>query len=42
MNDLFYKIGVNHNLEQLNYNELYYHVDEMMEDMDGFLNMIRC
>ena len=22
MNDLFYKIGVNHNLEQLNYNEL--------------------
>ncbi len=41
MNDLFYKIGVNHNLEQLNYNELYYHVDEMMEDMEKLFKLLR-
>ncbi|MBS7020860.1 MAG: hypothetical protein KH135_03185 [Firmicutes bacterium] len=41
MNDLFYKIGVNPNFETLNYNELYYHVDEMMEDMEQLFKKLR-
>lgn len=41
MNDLFYKIGMNPNFETLNYNELYYHVDEMMEDMDKLFEKVR-
>lgn len=41
MNDLFYKIGVNANLQSLNYSEVYYHIDEMMEDMDKLFELLR-
>lgn len=41
MNDLFYKIGVNPDLQSLNYNEIYYHVDEMMEDMESLFELLR-
>lgn len=41
MNDLFYKIGVNPDLQTLNYNEVYYHVDEMMEDLEQLFELLR-
>lgn len=41
MNDLFYKIGVNPDLQSLNYSEIYYHVDEMMEDMENLFELLR-
>ncbi len=41
MNDLFYKIGVNSDLQSLNYSEIYYHIDEMMEDMENLFELLR-
>ncbi len=41
MNDLFYKIGVNPDLQSLNYSEIYYHIDEMMEDMENLFELLR-
>lgn len=41
MNDLYYKIGVNHDFGTLNYNEVYYHIDEMMIDLERLFQLLR-
>ena len=41
MNDLYYKIGVNPDFATLNYNEVYYHIDEMMIDLERLFQLLR-
>lgn len=41
MNDLLYKIGVTTNQKNINYNELYNHVDGIMEDMEYLMKLLR-